>query len=191
MKRWVYVLSLGLAGALMLAGPALAHEEINPARFKTQTPTFFQLSVANEKKADLTKVVVDAPSGISFGEATRSPTGWSDDRTDEKITWTGGTIKPEGFDNFGFEIEGADKAETITWKVTMSFADGSTDPAVDVVGNSVDDLNSSSNSKPSQGRATAALVLAIVGVVLALLALLRSLSGRSPAGGGKEDSQDW
>ena len=182
MKRHVWALVVALV--VGSAAPAWAHEEISPVRFKTQTPTFFILSAANEKKSDMNKVVVKAPSGIMFGETNRSPAGWSVDRKDDVITWSGGAVKPDDFEQYGFEIDGADKPTSISWRVTLAFADGSTDADVEVVGQAVNQLNPSSGSGSGSGRATAAIVVAIVALLVGIVALLRS------GGGGAEPADD-
>src|SRR5947207_8405448 len=103
------VLVVAAAVVLMTAGPATAHEEITPKSFPTGQPTFFTLSAANEETADLVKVVLHAPAGVGFGSTTREPAGWTVIRTDDTITWTGGAVKPDHFENWGYEIEGADQ----------------------------------------------------------------------------------
>jgi len=125
--RKTVVILAAVAGVLALATPAFAHEEINPKQFPTGTPTFFSLSAANEKNVDLTKITLTAPSGVHFGEATRSPAGWTANRTDTAITWSGGAVKPANFEQWGYEIEGADQPGALTYKVTLGFSDGSTD----------------------------------------------------------------
>jgi hypothetical protein len=110
-----------------IAAPARAHEEINPKTFPTGQPTFLTLTAANEASADLVKVVLRAPTGLGFGEATRSPAGWSAAATDDTITWSGGAVKHGNFESFGFEIEGADQPGTLSYKVTLGYAGGKTD----------------------------------------------------------------
>jgi hypothetical protein len=127
MHRFTTVAGAAAAIVTLAAAPALAHEEINPKTFPTGQPTFFTLSAANEAKADLVKIVLAAPKGTAFGEATREPAGWTVNRTDDQVTWTGGAVKPEHFDQWGFEIEGADQPGTLAYKVTLGFAGGKTD----------------------------------------------------------------
>jgi hypothetical protein len=110
-----------------VAAPAFAHEEINPKTFPTGQPTFFTLSAANEETANLVKIVLHAPAGLAFGSTNRTPTGWSVTRTDDTVTWTGGAVKPDTFDTWGYEIEGADQPGTLAYKITLSFADGKSD----------------------------------------------------------------
>jgi uncharacterized protein YcnI len=125
--RKTVVILAAVAGLLAIAAPAFAHEEINPKQFPTGTPTFFTLSAANEKKVDLNKITLTAPQGTDFGSSTRSPAGWTVNRTDSVITWTGGAVKPDAFEQWGYEIEGADQPGTLTYKVTLGFTDGSSD----------------------------------------------------------------
>jgi len=109
------------------AAPASAHEEINPKTVPTGKPAFLTLTAANEASVDLVRMVLRAPAGLAFGEATRSPAGWSAAATDDSITWTGGAVKPHTFESWGFEMEGADQPGTLTYRVTLGYAGGKTD----------------------------------------------------------------
>ncbi|HEV7535181.1 MAG TPA: hypothetical protein VGP90_06070, partial [Acidimicrobiia bacterium] len=126
--RSALVVAVGAMVAVVVpAGAASAHEEINPKTFPTGQPTFFTLTAANEASANLVKIVLHAPPGLAFGETTRTPGGWTVARTDDTITWTGGAVKPDTFEMWGYEIEGADQPGTLPYKVTLAFADGKTD----------------------------------------------------------------
>ncbi|MCA1846581.1 MAG: hypothetical protein LC792_25970 [Actinobacteria bacterium] len=125
--RCTLVVTIAALAAAATASPALAHEEINPKTFPTGQPTFLTLTAANEASADLVKIVLRAPAGLGFGEATRSPAGWSAAGTDDTITWTGGAVKHDNFETWGFEIEGADQPGTLTYKVTLGYAGGKSD----------------------------------------------------------------
>jgi uncharacterized protein YcnI len=203
MKR-VLLVALFLLAAT--AGPAEAHEEISPSTIPTGKPVFFTLSAANEKKADLTKVVLTAPQGATFGSTTREPPGWSVDRTDTAITWSDGAVKPDHFEQWGYEIEGADQPGTLTYSVAMSFADGSSDKVdVPVTVTAPGGVPTPSASTPAKaasttdagakGRADAALAVAVVAGILAVVAiavgLARRRSSDKPAQEVAEDAQDW
>src|SRR6266851_333143 len=124
------VLAAGVLAAALVTGaaaPALAHEEISPKTFPTGQPTFFMLTAANEAKANLVKIVLHAPTGAPFGATTRSPAGWTVAVTDDTITWTGGAVKPDTFETWGYEIDAADQPGTLAYKVTLGFADGKSD----------------------------------------------------------------
>ncbi|HEY0397299.1 MAG TPA: hypothetical protein VGF00_02850, partial [Acidimicrobiia bacterium] len=99
---------MAAAAVVAPAAAASAHEEINPKTFPTGQPTFFTLTAANEETVNLVKIVLHAPAGLAFGSTTHSPAGWSVIRTDDTITWTGGALKPDTFETWGYEIEGAD-----------------------------------------------------------------------------------
>jgi len=200
-----------------LAAPAFAHEEINPKTFPTGQPTFFTLTAANEEKADLVKIVLNAPAGVAFGDTTRSPAGWSVNRTDSTITWTGGAVKPDTFETWGYEIDSADQPGTLAYKVTLAFADGKTDDVeVDVTATApgttaVPGATTTSPSATvttgaagsgrssgggSDGTAKAALALAIVALLVAAGALAAAARRRSPrppaeGGGAADAAQDW
>src|SRR5712692_8179229 len=191
MPRFATVLAT-VAGLVLIATPAFAHEEINPKTFPTGQPTFLTLSAANEEKADLIKIVLAAPKGTAFGATTKEPAGWTVNRTDDQITWSGGAVKPDHFEQWGYEIEGADQPGTLAYKVTMSFAGGKTDDVeVDVTAFSsaattpgatgtpattnlvttttgaVQSAAGSKSSSNEQKRANAALAVSIVALILA------------------------
>jgi hypothetical protein len=211
--------SVVAAGALVFAfvagfaAPVLAHEEINPKTFPTGQPTFFSLMAANEQSANLVKIVLHAPAGVAFGETTRSPAGWTVARTDDTITWTGGAVKPDTFDSWGYEIEGADQPGTLAYKVTLGFADGKSDDVeVDVAATAAGEsgvgasgagassttvttgaatpaTGAAAATAPAKGdsgdgKATAALVLSIVALLAAAGALVAAGRRRPGAGRG-------
>ena len=219
--RKTAVLLAVVAGMLALAAPAFAHEEINPKQFPTGTPTFFTLSTANETKADLTKVALTSPKGVSFGSTTKSPPGWTADASDSVITWAGGAVKPDQFEQWGYEIDSADQPGTLTYKVTLGYSDGKTDDvnvqitavaagttATTVPGGAVTTAPTSgtttatTEAKSSSGsqartRANIALGLGIVALVASLVALGLAARKRggpdaaAPAAAGGGEKQDW
>lgn len=192
-----------LVGACVLlqGAPAFAHEEINPSTFPTGKPVFFTLSAANEANADLVKLTVAAPAGVAFGATTKEPPGWTVNRTDQLVTWSGGAVKPDHFDQWGFEIEGADQPGTLTYKLTLSYADGSSDPvSVDISAVSAAATGGTAKTTGSNSRANAALAVGIVGVLLGLVAV--AMSRRTPplasspatsadSAPGAKAEQDW
>lgn len=205
------VLCVAAVTAVLVAGaaPAWAHEEITPSSFPAGKPTFLTLRAANERDADLTKVTLTAPAGVDFGEATRVPMGWTANATPRTITWTGGTLKHANFDEWGYEIEGADQPGTLTYKVTLGYADGSSqdvDVAVTAVAagtssavtTAVATTTATTEAKSSGGetarqRANIALGLGILAVILSVIGIAMGARRRNAdttvAAGG--DKQDW
>jgi uncharacterized protein YcnI len=194
-----------LAAVLAAAVPAFAHEEINPKQFPTGQPTFFTLSAANEQKADLTKITITAPKGVNFGATTHEAQGWTVDRADTLITWSGGAVKPDHFEQWGYEIDSADQPGTLTYKVTLGFADGKSDDVnvqtTAVAGSGTTATPATTAAKSGAGnsarsRANIAIGLGAVALVAALIALGLAARKRgngtaalATAGGGQK--QDW
>ncbi len=190
------------AAVLLHAGAAFAHEEINPNTFPTGTPTFLVLDAANEAKAGLVRLTLAAPAGLAFGATTREPAGWTVNRTDELITWSGGSVAPDHFDQWGFEIEGADQPGTLTFKVTLGYADrtsedASVDVAVTVAGASAAAPSTATAAKGGSSSSPGAYAIAIAALALAVVALVRSrprpvpANGSPPAPATPAEAQDW
>jgi hypothetical protein len=201
--RRLFALVACVIALLVAATPAWAHEEITPKTIPTGQPTFFILSAANEKKATLTKLVLTAPAGLPVGDTTKEPAGWTVAKTDTSITWTASSttaVKPDAFEQWGFETDGADQPGSFTFKVALSYSDGTND-AVDVpvtvsaATGATEGGPTASTKSTSQGRATAALIIAIVALVAAVLAAFGALGrGRrttTSASPGGAATQDW
>lgn len=185
------------------AGPALAHEEITPSSIQTGTPTFLTLAAANEGEAPITKVQVTFPDGAEAGETTRTPAGWKVSRTGSGFTWTGGTVAPETFEQWGFELEGADQPGTLTFTVALTAGGDSEQVRVPVTAAAKGSGTASStaaapattvsaapsttaaglasteaDSSSAEGRATLAVWLAAGGLLLGLVALVVAITRR-------------
>ena len=102
---------------------AAAGDSVAPQTALRRIPAVERILSANEKQVDLTKMTLTAPQGLAFGAATREPAGWTANKTDTVITWSGGAVKPDRFETWGFEIEGADQPGTLTYKATLGYAD--------------------------------------------------------------------
>ena len=166
------VLFAALAAAVLLTtAPAWAHEEINPKTLSTGTPTFFTLSAANEKKVDLTKVVLTAPSGVPLGEAIHQPPGWTASKTDTAVTWTGGKVPTDEDAVFRFNAS-LDSSKTYTVKVRQTYSSGK---VVDWTGSESSDtpapLVDGVSSLGGGGTTTLTIVALIVGAVGVLLGI--------------------
>ncbi len=200
------VVALAAVVTVLLAVPASAHEQIDPTSFPVGKPTFFTLRAANEEKSDLTKIVLTAPKQLPFGATTQEPAGWTVDATDSVITWTGGAVKPDAFDQWGFEIESADQPGTYTYNIALSFADGKTNnvkvPVTAVAAGTAAAAKSSSAGATSssvdaaKSRANAALAIGIVAIVLALVATVlvatrRRKNAPGAASASADAPQDW
>jgi len=181
-----------LVTALVVVWPAaaFAHEEITPNVIATGKPTFFMLSAANEKKVDLVSITLKAPDGVPFGETTKEPPGWKVDKSEDSITWSGGTVKPDAFESWGFEIEGADQPGTLSYNATLKFADGTSDDVkINVTAQSAADggVVSAKTVSNAKSRANTATLLAWVALAAAIVAMLLAVLGRR----GSSGEQNW
>ncbi|HZD74878.1 MAG TPA: hypothetical protein VE776_13515 [Actinomycetota bacterium] len=203
-----------LAGALLLLAAtvqaALAHEEINPPTVETGKPHFLTMTVANEKEAPITKVAITIPEGAEVGESTHSPAGWKAAVSGSTVTWSSGSLAPGAFEQFGFEIEQPAQPGTLTFTVAMT-AGGDTEQAQvpltvvapgaagqasapSVTAGAQAAAAAGNSGDQSQGRATLALGVGVVGLLLGLVALGVALARRrsgAAAAGEKPVSQDF
>jgi hypothetical protein len=159
------------------------------------------LRAANEKDADLNKVTLTAPAGTDFGEATQSPAGWTANATPRVVTWTGGAVKHAGFEEWGYEIEGADQPGTLTYKVTLGYANGqSEDVNVAVTAVAAGAVTTEAATTPTTAeksgggetarqRANIALGLGILAVILSVVGIAMGARRRTTTNAG--DKQDW
>ena len=187
-----------LAGALLLLAAtgqaAAAHEEIAPRTVETGKPAFLTVTAANEKEAPITKVAVTIPAGAEVGGTTHSPAGWKATTNDDTVTWTGGSLAPGAFEQFGFEIEQAAQPGTLTFTVALT-AGGETEQArvpltaVAAGGAGQTPTPSVATAAPAvpagaaaadraQSRANLALGLGVAGLLLGLAALGAAVTRR-------------
>src|SRR4051794_9065396 len=211
---------VGAAATLLvlLAGPASAHEEINPKVVSTGAPTFLTLTAANETKTDITKVVLTAPKGIAFGEATKSPSGWTAAPTPTAITWSGGKIAPEAFDTFGFELDNVAQPGTLAFGVALTSGGDTENVTVNVTA-AAGGAGSTTTAAPAQAspttvatapvppatvpasitksvddaksRATTAAVLGAIGIGLGVIAIVLAIAMRGRGRTSSAAPQDF
>jgi len=158
---------------------------------------------------DLIRISETAPEGAPFGTTTRQPAGWTAQKSDTEITWTGGKVAPDTFEQWGFEIEGADQAGALGYKVSSGFANGNSDthdvivtavagdptattapatPATTVSPSTPTTLVPAAKSS-DDSFAIAALIVALLSGLLAGVALIVSLRGRT--GNPASRREDW
>jgi len=202
-----------LAIVAALAGPALAHEEIDPKTITVGEPAYLSLTVANEKQVNLVKVRLDGPPGVEFGTALEGKDGWATTRSSGRMIWDG-TVQPDHFESFRFETEAPDQPGTLAYMVMLSYADGTSEqhevditaaPATGTTSPSPTTVTTGatpttaaaapSGSEGDSGTAKTALAVSIVALLVAAGALAvaarRSGGNRASDGGGRGAAQDW
>jgi periplasmic copper chaperone A len=135
---------LVLAAALVFPAAAQAHITVHPSTVPAGgEDTLLSIRVPNEMdNANVVKVDVQMPPG--FAEASFQPVpGWTAKvtkaklavpiKTDDgtitegvsRITWTGGTIPPGGFQDFNLSVLVPGKAgDTLTFKALQTYSNG-------------------------------------------------------------------
>ena len=113
--------------SVLIGGTAWAHSEITPTTLPTGRPNFVTLLAANEAKSALTKMTLTAPEGVTFGAATRQPAGWTAEKSKTAITWTGGSLAPGAFDEWGVEVDALNQPGQLRFRVANAFASGAPD----------------------------------------------------------------
>ena len=164
-------LSISVFSALLLAAPAGAHLSIDPARVQTREAVDLVFSVPNEDDSyGVDHVTLGIPGDFELDDAEAKP-GWTQSRTGQAITWSGGNIPKGQFARFSIRGTAPAKAETVLFNVLVGDRTGKSITyrvGVDVVAHAPQDAGARTLGK-------AALIVAIVGAGLALLALFVGL----------------
>ncbi len=164
-------LSISVCSALVLAAPAAAHLSIDPANVQKGQTVDLVFSVPNEADAiGVNHVTLGVPQDFDLDDAEAKP-GWTQSRTGQAITWSGGLIPKGTFARFTIRGTAPAKVETVLFNVLVG----------DRTGKSITyrvglDVNAASGQdKGARTLGKAALAVSIVAAVLALGALFVGL----------------
>jgi uncharacterized protein YcnI len=164
-------LSISACSALVLAAPAAAHLSLNPSRVHTGQLADITFSIPNADDAiGIDHVTLGIPADFQRDDAEAKP-GWTQSRTGQAITWSGGHIPKNQFATFSIRGTAPSKVETVLFNVLVG----------DRTGKSITyrvGLDVTATSNHDQGARTlgkAALGVAILAAVLALGALFVGL----------------
>ncbi len=117
-------LSLSALAGLVLAPAAAAHVTVNPDKAPARSFTRFDLRVPTEEDVPTVKVRVQLPPGLE--EVTYQPkAGWQRTVEGRVVTWSGGKIGPEEFDDFAFSTELPDTpGKELVFPTLQTYAEG-------------------------------------------------------------------
>ena len=182
--RLAAALAAATAFALVAVAGASAHARISPSPTLANQSELYSLVVPTEKEgATTTKVVLTLPQGFSVDSFVDAPgwkrqvqsTGSGEDAVIQRVTWTGGSVPTDEISHFAF-LGSADSDKTYTFGVEQTYSDGSIvnwngpessdNPAPTI------EAKSSLGGGGSSTLAIVALVVGVVGVVLAGVALV-------------------
>jgi len=170
-RHGVGLLAISVACALLVAGPAAAHLSINPPSVRTGALTDLVFSVPNiGDSVGIDHVTLGIPQDFDLDDVEAKP-GWTQSRTGQAVTWSGGMIPKGTFARFAIRGTAPSKAETVLFNVLVG----------DRTGKSITyrvglDVTATLNQvKGARSLGKAALGVAIVAAVLALAALFVGL----------------
>jgi uncharacterized protein YcnI len=164
-------LAISVCSALVFAGSASAHLSIDPAKVTRGELVDLVFSVPNEDDpVPVDHVTLGIPGDFDLDDAEAKP-GWSQSRTGQAITWSGGNIPKGQYATFSIRGTAPKKVETVLFNVLVGDRNGKSITyrvGLDVTAHGPQDAGAR-----SLGRA--ALLIAIVGGGLALAALFTGL----------------
>jgi hypothetical protein len=164
-------LAISVCSALIFAAPAGAHLSINPDTVRAGEIVDLVFSVPNAADTiGIDRVTIDVPEEfvLDDGEAI---TGWTQSRTGQTLTWTGGNIPLREFARFTIRGFAPPQAGTVLFNVLVADRTGTS--LTYRVGIQVVSHGPRDNGARSLGKA--ALVIAVIGAGLALAAMFVAL----------------
>jgi uncharacterized protein YcnI len=164
-------LAISVCSALAFTGTASAHLSIDPAQVTKGALVDLVFSVPNEDDAvGVDHVTLGIPGDFALDDAEAKP-GWSQSRTGQAITWSGGNIPKGQYATFSIRGTAPAKAETVLFNVLVGDRKGKS--ITYHVGLDVQAHGEQDSGARSLGRA--ALLVAIIGGGIALAALFTGL----------------
>jgi uncharacterized protein YcnI len=164
-------LVISVCSALVFTGVASAHLSIDPAQVTKGELVDLVFSVPNEDDpVGVDHVTLGIPADFSLDDAEAKP-GWSQSRTGQAITWSGGNVPKGQYATFSIRGTAPKKAETVLFNVLVGDRNGKS--ITYRVGLDVQAHGQRDSGARSLGKA--ALLIAILGGALALVALFSAL----------------
>jgi len=191
---------------LLVPGVAWAHVTVSPKEVPADNYQVLTVRAPTEKDIPTTEIRVEVPEGFTV-TGVRPVPGWQSDFEEDAdviraITWSGGEIQPQEFQEFAIQAKTPEETGEYSWRVYQTYEDGSvvqwtgppeehgggemesedSGPAsvVDVVQGGVQPEETPGVGAPQLGlgflpiAAYGGLVLGLLALVVALLALIRS-----------------
>lgn len=171
-------LSLGISAcsALALASPAAAHISIDPARVVKGQPVDVVFSVPNEDgRIGVDHVTLGIPLDFRLDDAEAKP-GWTQSRTGQAVTWSGGLIPRGTFARFAIRGTAPSKVETVLFNVLVGDRTGKSITyrvGLDVAATARQDKGARTLGKGALGVAILAALLALGALFVGLYLWLR------------------
>jgi uncharacterized protein YcnI len=169
-------LSISVCSALALAAPAGAHLSIDPAKVTTAQEVDLVFSVPNEDNAmGIDHVTFGIPQDFQLDDVEAKP-GWTQSRTGQAVTWSGGLIPKGTFARFAIRGTAPNKVETVLFNVLVGDRTGKSITyrvGLDVALASTQDRGARTLGKAALGVAILAAVLGLAALFIGLYLWLR------------------
>jgi uncharacterized protein YcnI len=169
-------LAILACSALVFTGAASAHLSLDPARVTTGQPVDLTFSVPNEDDAvGVDHVTLGIPGDFDLDDAEAKP-GWTQSRTGQAITWSGGTIPKGQYATFSIRGTAPAKVETVLFNVLVGDRRGKSITyriGLDVAAHGPRDPGARSLGKAALIVAVIAGALAVAGIFFGLYVWLR------------------
>lgn len=116
-------LVLAAGASLIVTAAASAHVTLNPEKAPAESFSRFVLRVPTEEDVPTVRLSVQLPEGL---EARFQPkAGWERTQNGRVVTWSGGEIAPDEFDEFGLSFQVPNTpGETLSFPATQTYANG-------------------------------------------------------------------
>jgi uncharacterized protein YcnI len=131
MKKLSFVVSgvLGVGAMLAMSAPAWAHVVVSPEEVTAGDYETLTVSVPTEKEIPTTKIRVEVPEGFLLSGVQPVP-GWKhtfeeDGGVVRAVTFSGGEIRPQEFQQFLVQAQAPEKPGEYPWKAFQTYEDGS------------------------------------------------------------------
>ena len=162
---------ISVCSALVFVPSAWAHLSVSPTRVGVGEAVDLTFGAPNEDDdLGVDHVTLSAPSGFDLDDAEAKP-GWTQSRTGQAITWSGGTIPKGQYAAFSIRGTAPQKVETVLFNVLVGDRTGKSITyrvGLDVAAHGQQDAGARSLGK-------AALAVAILGGAVALASLFVGL----------------
>jgi len=127
--RVCVLLSITCLMIIAAAGVGWAHVVLHPNEAPAGSYQKFDVSVPTEKDIPTTSVQVEVPEGFTVTGVKPVP-GWQsafekDGGVVKSITWSGGQINPEEFQEFSFQARTPEETGQYSWRAFQTYQDGS------------------------------------------------------------------
>jgi uncharacterized protein YcnI len=169
-------LSISVCSALVLAAPAAAHLSIDPAKVVKGQAVDLVFSVPNEDDAiGIDHVTLGIPQDFQLDDVEAKP-GWTQSRTGQAVTWSGGLIPKGTFARFAIRGTAPAKVEMVLFNVLVGDRTGKSITyrvGLDVAGSAAQDSGARTLGKAALGVAILAAALGLAALFVGLYLWLR------------------